>query len=98
MYGGVLINSHCAWAGGTCASFPDFCDNCQFQVIYCVYSRLLELYTVSLPPPLAGFGKLPALAGRYFDISLRYYCALPVATEKLAVRTMELMVPALSKH
>ena len=31
-------NTRCAWAGGTGASFPDFCDNCQFYVIYCVYS------------------------------------------------------------
>ena len=23
----------CGWAGGTCASFPDFCDNHQFHVI-----------------------------------------------------------------
>ena len=33
------------------------------------------LYTDSLPPPLAGIGKKPALAGRYFGISFRYYCA-----------------------
>jgi hypothetical protein len=26
-------------------------------------------------PPFAGIGKLPALAGRYFGISFRYYCA-----------------------
>ena len=31
---------------------------------------ILELYTVSLP-----IGKLPALAGQYFGISFRYYCA-----------------------
>ena len=31
------------------------------------------MYTVSLPPPLAGIGKLPALAGWYFGISFRYY-------------------------
>ena len=23
----ICPNTHCAWAGGTCASFPDFCDN-----------------------------------------------------------------------
>ncbi len=32
--------------------------------------KKLVLYTNSLPPPLAGIGKLPALAGRYFGISV----------------------------
>jgi len=27
-----------------CASFPDFCDNRQFHVIYCVSSRLCTLF------------------------------------------------------
>ncbi len=27
-----------------CASFPDFCDNRHFHVIYCVYSRLCTLF------------------------------------------------------
>ena len=27
-----------------CASFPDFCDNHQFHVIYCVSSRLCTLF------------------------------------------------------
>ncbi len=27
-----------------CASFPDFCDNRQFPVIYCVFSRLCTLF------------------------------------------------------
>ena len=27
-----------------CASFPDFCDNPQFHVIYCVSSRLRTLF------------------------------------------------------
>jgi hypothetical protein len=26
-----------------CASFPDFCDNHQFHIIYCVYSRLCKV-------------------------------------------------------
>jgi len=30
--------------GGTCASFPDFCDNHQFHVIYCVYSHSCTLF------------------------------------------------------
>ena len=34
----------CAWAGETCVSFPDFCYNHQFHVIYCVYSRLCTLF------------------------------------------------------
>ena len=28
--------THCAWAGGTCAKYPDFFKNHQFNVIYCV--------------------------------------------------------------
>jgi len=27
-----------------CASFPDFCNNCQFPFIYCVSSRLCTLF------------------------------------------------------
>ena len=27
-----------------CASFPDFCNNCQFPVIYCISSRLGTLF------------------------------------------------------
>ena len=31
------INTHCAWAGGTCVNYPDFfLENHQFHVIYCV--------------------------------------------------------------
>ena len=29
-------NTRCAWAGGTCANNPDFFENHQFHVIYCV--------------------------------------------------------------
>jgi hypothetical protein len=37
------------------------------------FGKPLELYTISLPPPRAGIGKLPALAGWYFGISFWYY-------------------------
>jgi hypothetical protein len=30
------INTRCARAGGTCANYPDFLENHQFHVIYCV--------------------------------------------------------------
>ncbi len=43
----IKLNTCCAWAGGACASFPDFCNNRQFYVIYCVYSRLCT--------PLSGY-------------------------------------------
>ena len=36
--------TRCAWAEGTCASFPDFCNNRQFHVIYCVYLSFMLLY------------------------------------------------------
>ncbi len=35
------------------------------KILLCVV-----LYTDSLPPPLAGIGKLPAMAGRYFGIGI----------------------------
>ena len=41
VYFGVVRDgryTRCVWAGGTYMSFPDFCDNRQFYVIYCVYS------------------------------------------------------------
>jgi hypothetical protein len=41
-------NTRCVWAGGTCASFPDFCDNRQFRVIYCVHSHLGVCYVTVL--------------------------------------------------
>jgi hypothetical protein len=28
-------NTRCAWAGGTCANYPNFFENHQFHVIYC---------------------------------------------------------------
>jgi hypothetical protein len=31
-----ISNTRCAWAGGTCANYPDFFENHQFHVIYCV--------------------------------------------------------------
>jgi len=31
-----IKNTRCAWAGGTCANYPDFFENHQFHVIYCV--------------------------------------------------------------
>ena len=37
-------NTRCEWAGGTCESFPDFCANHQFHVIYCLYSHLYTLF------------------------------------------------------
>ncbi len=37
-----IINTRCAEE--PCASFPDFCDNRQFHVIYCVSSRLCTLF------------------------------------------------------
>ena len=30
------IHTRCTWAGGTCANYPDFFENHQFHVIYCV--------------------------------------------------------------
>ena len=30
------LNTRCAWAGGTCVNYPDFFENHQFHVIYCV--------------------------------------------------------------
>jgi len=40
-----------------CASFPDFCDNRQFHVIYCVSSRLCTLFLAArgLEEPGASF-------------------------------------------
>ena len=35
--------TRCAWAGGTCVSFPDFCDNCQFHV-FTVFTLVYVLY------------------------------------------------------
>jgi hypothetical protein len=32
----VGANTRCAWAGGTCANYPDFFENHQFHVIFCV--------------------------------------------------------------
>ncbi len=32
----ITKNTRCAWAGGTCANFPDFFENHHFHVIYCV--------------------------------------------------------------
>ncbi len=32
------------WAGGTCASFPDFCDYHQFHVIFTVFTLANVLY------------------------------------------------------
>ena len=29
-------NTRCTWAGGTYVNYPDFCENHQFHVIYCV--------------------------------------------------------------
>jgi len=31
-----IINTRCAWAGGTCAKYPDVFENNHFHVIYCV--------------------------------------------------------------
>ena len=31
-----IKNTCCVWAGGTNANYPDFCENHQFHVIYCI--------------------------------------------------------------
>ncbi len=31
-----FLYTRCAWAGGTCVNYPDFFENHQFHVIYCV--------------------------------------------------------------
>ena len=38
-----------------CASFPDFCDNCQFHVIYCVSSRVCTYFEEFLIHDSRGF-------------------------------------------
>ena len=43
--GGVGAYARCTWAEGTCASFPDFCDNRQFHVIILCY--LSFMYFIS---------------------------------------------------
>jgi len=45
---GILKNYTLAARGleEPCVSFPDFCENCQFHVIYCVSSRLC-IYFIS---------------------------------------------------
>ena len=45
----VLHATHCAWAGETCANYPDFCKNHQFHVIYCVtlaYAIICEEFLI----------------------------------------------------
>ena len=40
----VETNTRCAWAGGTYASFPDFCNNRQFYVLFTVFTLANVLY------------------------------------------------------
>ena len=39
-------NTCCAWAGGTYASSPDFCNNCQFYVIYLANEPYFEEFMI----------------------------------------------------
>ena len=40
----TFYTTHCTWAGGTYANYPDFCENHQFHVIYCVTLAYYVLY------------------------------------------------------
>jgi len=40
----ILHSLLVGWMEEPCASFPNFCDNRQFHVIYCVSSRLCTLF------------------------------------------------------
>ena len=44
---GGASNTCCVWAGGACVNNPDFCENLQFHVIYCVTIAYVLLWRIS---------------------------------------------------
>jgi hypothetical protein len=64
------INTHCVWAGGTCANYPDFFENHQFHVIYCVTLAFVLFSKVLFSSPGTLSTLLKILSIRVYYLSL----------------------------